>query len=579
MNTVSGIYMITCKITGKSYIGKTIGKIRQRVMYHLNGNTPGCVALHSAIKKYGKENFTWEVLHENVIPELLSAFEMEAIQIYNTLSPAGYNLTRGGETGFHSEETVRKRTETLRANPPMKGKNHTPEARRKMSESRTGLKRTKEQRLNISKSLMGHEVSPDTRTKIGNANRGNKWSDEARQEMSKRNSGEDNPMYGVKRRGTDSPNISPKYIPARDYFHSLPPDMPMKEKRSHLRSKFPNLTPKCVERWTLKWIRSPHLETGGDNPHYNPNHTGSDTQSLPEKEPAREFFFSLPSDMDIKEKRQSLYTKFPNVKQSTIAEWIRKWTNYKPYREESRHSAEYHRVHDLYLSLPSEMSVVEKRRFLQNHFKDIQNGKISRWVKQWTNTVGRQPTHSDYERAKALFVSMTSDIRLNERCQLVGEKLPNINRNTLTKWIKIWTGETMPTGSPCHPERPLIHEYFLSLPLNMPISEKRKLILEKFDDTVRRSLVNRWTRQWHIELTGSPPPVEKWYREPCNHWKKGKPAHNRRPEYDDAQEFFFSLSPMMPSREKSKQLFVKYPHIPKGTIYQWVSRWQSEQAS
>ena len=150
LNMRSGIYMITCIITDKSYIGKTIGNIRQRVMYHLNGNTPGCAALHSAIKKYKKENFTWQVLHEDVIPELLSMFEMEAIKTHNTVSPNGYNLTAGGETGFQSEETIRKRTETLRANPPMKGKKHTPEACRKMSESRTGSKRSPETRKRMS---------------------------------------------------------------------------------------------------------------------------------------------------------------------------------------------------------------------------------------------------------------------------------------------------------------------------------------------------------------------------------------------------------------------------------------------
>ena len=39
--------------------------------------------------------------------------------------------------------------------------------------------------------------------------------------------------------------------------------MSMKKKRLHLRSKFSNLPSERVERWTLKWIRPPHLETGG----------------------------------------------------------------------------------------------------------------------------------------------------------------------------------------------------------------------------------------------------------------------------------------------------------------------------
>ena len=483
---VSGIYKLTCVDNDKAYIGKTEGKIEARVNQHLDGKAPGCRAIHSAIKKYGKENFIWEILHENVIPELLVVLEKQEIAKHKTMSPHGYNLTEGGEDGAQSEETIRKRTESLRQNPPMKGKKHTPEACRKMSKSRTGSRRNPETRRRMSESAMGHPVSEETKRKIGDANRGRKWSDEARQTMSKRNSGEGNPMYGVRRLGTDSPNISPEYAPARDYFHSLPPDMPMKEKRSHLRSKFSNLPPERVERWTLKWIRSPHLETGGDNPHYNPNHTGSDTQSLPEKSSAREFFFSLPSNMNIKEKRQLVRDNFPDVKASTIGCWVREWAPNETGKQEQVRA----QAHNLFLSLPSEMSVVEKRKYLQKNVDGVPRNLISRWVQQWTDRTGKHhPKHPDYERAKVLFLSLPSDIRLNERCQLIQGKLPNINRNTLTKWIKEWTGETMPTGSPGHPERPAVHEYFLSLPSDMPISEKRKLILEKFNDTVHRSLV------------------------------------------------------------------------------------------
>ena len=574
MNAVSGIYIITCMITGKSYIGKTVGKIRQRVMHHLNGNTPGCAALHSAIKKYGKENFTWDILHENVIPELLSMFEMEAIKTHNTLSPNGYNLTAGGETGFQSEETIQKRTETLKANPPMKGKKHTPEARRRMSEARTGSKRTLETRQKQSEAAKGHPVSEETRLKISKE------------------------------------NMLPQKSDVYNMFLSFPPEMPLREITEILFVEFPDVKRKTINYWLSEWC--PHKTRSGLNEsmrkryfslsasltliekrkiirkefsgHRHPeviNRWVRDWESdvdhaLPPKDKAHNLFFSLPSDMSIKEKRERLYTAFPTVKKSTIDTWIRKWTNYKPYKEGSRRSAEYHQVNDLYLSLSPEMSVVEKRCFLQNHFKDIPNRNISGWVKQWTNTVGHQPTHPDYERAKTLFVSMSSDIRLNERCQLVRKNFPNISQITLSKWIKKWSGMTMPIGAPCHPKRPEIYEYFLSLPQDMPISEKRKSIVEKFSNVVSRSLVNKWTRKWHTEVTGSPPPNERWYREPRNNHKKGKPAHNRRPEYDEAKDFFLHLPSGMPSSEKGRKLCKKYPHIPKGTISQWLHRWLSE---
>lgn len=83
---------------------------------------------------------------------------------------------------------------------------------------------------------------------------------------------------------------------------------------------------------------------------------------------------------------------------------------------------------------------------------------------------------------------------------MVRSKLPDINRNTLTKWIKKWTGETMRTGSPCNPARPAIHEYFLSLPPDMDLKEKRAHILESFGDVAHRQLINRWTSRWQSEL-------------------------------------------------------------------------------
>ena len=349
---------------------------------------------------------------------------------------------------------------------------------------------------------------------------------------------------------------------AYKYYCSLPTSLTLKEKLKMLQDKYSETyNPKTIERWARKWKSEISHEPA---PH----------------EKGFEIYTSLSNKLTLTEKRTILYDAFPTVKKPTIDTWIRKWTNYKPYKEGSRHSAEYHQTRELLLSLPNEMSIVEKRQYLQENVSGVPRGTISRWVRKWTGTKGRNnPTHPDHDKAHKYFLSLRSDIPLNKRIHLFRKAFPNVSPASRIKWIKKWTGETMPTGSPCHPDRPEIHDYFLSLPLNMPISEKRKRILEKFGDVVGRSLVNRWTHRWHIEITGSPPPDQRWSREPFNHWKKGKPAHNRRPEYDDARDFFFSLPTMIPSKEKSRQLIEKYRHIPRGTIYQWTSRWQSSLAN
>ena len=110
----SGIYKLTCLVNNKAYIGKTEGDIEKRVMKHLNGGSPGCTALFNAIKKYGKENFTWEILHHDALPGVLDSLEIDEIRNHNTLSPNGYNLTKGGDGCKASEEIARKISDSLR---------------------------------------------------------------------------------------------------------------------------------------------------------------------------------------------------------------------------------------------------------------------------------------------------------------------------------------------------------------------------------------------------------------------------------------------------------------------------------
>ena len=95
-----GIYKITNLINQKSYIGQSIN-ISRRIKDHFQkAECPSDVsyngALHSAIRKYGKNNFVWEVLEE-CSPEELDSKEQYYIQKFNTYSPNGYNILEGGQ--------------------------------------------------------------------------------------------------------------------------------------------------------------------------------------------------------------------------------------------------------------------------------------------------------------------------------------------------------------------------------------------------------------------------------------------------------------------------------------------------
>lgn len=95
------IYKATNKINGKSYIGQTTN-FAKRKRDHINvrdGRRDPNSIFHRAIDKYGKENFTWEILA--IIPgkSLANAYECEMIRKYNSYKPFGYNMTKGGDGG------------------------------------------------------------------------------------------------------------------------------------------------------------------------------------------------------------------------------------------------------------------------------------------------------------------------------------------------------------------------------------------------------------------------------------------------------------------------------------------------
>lgn len=97
-----GIYKITNSLNGKSYIGQSVDiktrwsshKSRSLATTEHHDNMP----IHSAMAKYGIDNFTFEVLEE-CLPSELDEKEKYWIARLNTISPEGYNLLPGGQ-GF-----------------------------------------------------------------------------------------------------------------------------------------------------------------------------------------------------------------------------------------------------------------------------------------------------------------------------------------------------------------------------------------------------------------------------------------------------------------------------------------------
>lgn len=95
------IYKITNNVNGKAYIGQTIQDVKERFYQHCATKCDKNVlnmAIHKAVFKYGKDNFTLEVIEETEYNNLNSR-EKYWIEFYNTYNN-GYNSTLGGQDGF-----------------------------------------------------------------------------------------------------------------------------------------------------------------------------------------------------------------------------------------------------------------------------------------------------------------------------------------------------------------------------------------------------------------------------------------------------------------------------------------------
>ena len=95
------IYKITNKVNGKSYIGQTIQNVKERFYQHCATKCSQAIlnmVIHKAINKYGKSNFTIEVIEE-VESTNLNDRERYWIRYYDSYNN-GYNSTEGGQDGI-----------------------------------------------------------------------------------------------------------------------------------------------------------------------------------------------------------------------------------------------------------------------------------------------------------------------------------------------------------------------------------------------------------------------------------------------------------------------------------------------
>jgi len=190
------IYLITNSKNKKKYVGITKFSIEERFSQH---SKRGFI-LTEAIKKYGEQNFSIELIEEVESAERAYELEQYYIKKYNTKVPNGYNLTDGGDGLYGviiSEEDRKRRSEVMKKlhkekRTGMHGKKHTEETKKKMSDASKGKEKPW---------LIGTKRSEDTKSKMSSSHKGKVLSESTKKKISENHhdvNGKNNPMYGKK---------------------------------------------------------------------------------------------------------------------------------------------------------------------------------------------------------------------------------------------------------------------------------------------------------------------------------------------------------------------------------------------
>lgn len=130
------IYKTTNKITLDQYIGQHKSEI-------LDENYIGSGSImKKAIKKYGKENFTIEIIEWCETKEQLNEREIYWIAYYDATNKDNfYNIALGGECGSGAQLKGRKRPNITKA---LKGRVLSEETKQRISEAKKGIIRSKD---------------------------------------------------------------------------------------------------------------------------------------------------------------------------------------------------------------------------------------------------------------------------------------------------------------------------------------------------------------------------------------------------------------------------------------------------
>lgn len=188
------IYKTTNLINGKIYIGQSCKESSKSKSY-IGGGT----LLALAIKKYGKENFSKEILKDDIkTRKKLDIFEKAYIRKFNSCDMnVGYNILEGAAIGFNCVNPSTVPYVALKISQSLKSKGIRPPTNEKIkskilaslvgNKRRLGCPHTEESKTKIKKSNKGkHEVIVQYQFNA-NTNKNRVWTEEMKDKIRQSN--------------------------------------------------------------------------------------------------------------------------------------------------------------------------------------------------------------------------------------------------------------------------------------------------------------------------------------------------------------------------------------------------------
>jgi group I intron endonuclease len=192
MEKICGIYLIVSP-SGKKYIGssKDIKKrFNQYNILHCKKQTK----LYNSFKKYGIEKHSFEIIYQCNFNDLYK-WERYFGEQFKTLEKNGLNCQL---PGYNDKPKIMSNETKEKISKLGKGRKHSEETRKKMSESKKNI--SEETRKKLSDLKKGKKFSEEHRKKLSESQKGKKnslgkkYSEETRKKMSESKKGKKSPM-------------------------------------------------------------------------------------------------------------------------------------------------------------------------------------------------------------------------------------------------------------------------------------------------------------------------------------------------------------------------------------------------